>query len=557
MKNTRIFVMEALLCLAISFQGCQRQEPASNDDQVPNIVNIINFVRKTEPRPVNISDEDLFNTTSNQFKLLQEHNLKGTFLLQYDALIDSNYKKLMHEAEKSGFEIGGWWEITQPHVEASGMEWRGAYPWDWHANVGFATGYTPEERVKLVDIYMAEFKKEFGYYPKSIGSWFIDAVSLQYMKEKYNIEASCNCRDQVGTDGYTMWGGYWSQAYYPSKKNAYMPAQNQENQIDVPVFRMLGSDPINQYDCRIGNPVQGVETLEPVYANGGGDKKWIDWYFRVFTNSPALNFQYVQVGQENSFNWGPMKDGLIYQICVVDSLLKEGKIKLMTLGQTGKWFKERFNVTPSSSSVAFEDIKPAARKSLWYDSRFYRTNIIWENSLLRFRDIHLFDENFESNYLNVAGTSTQCEYKTLPLVDGFNWSSTSYVAGLRLMKIVDGEFVDVKVSNPKTEKINEDSYIITTPIEDGGNCIINLDDKSIDINIGSAKGEYVFVLSADKEKELPFELIEKNSAKCNFKGFKYQIDYINGEQETLDDVNGLIMRPDNKGRITLDLSKRI
>ena len=29
-----------------------------------------------------------------------------------------------------------------------------------------------------------------------------------------------------GTDGYTLWGGYWNQAYYPSRLNSYMPAQH-------------------------------------------------------------------------------------------------------------------------------------------------------------------------------------------------------------------------------------------------------------------------------------------------------------------------------------------
>lgn len=33
----------------------------------------------------------------------------------------------------------------------------------------------------------------------------------------------------------------------PAKSCLYMPAQTKEGQIDVPVFRMLGSDPIYQY----------------------------------------------------------------------------------------------------------------------------------------------------------------------------------------------------------------------------------------------------------------------------------------------------------------------
>ena len=88
-------------------------------------------------------------------------------------------RQLLKSLPVDSFEIGAWWEIPQPLVEKAGMKWRGRYPWDWHADVGFSTGYTPEEREKLTDVYMSDFKKIFGYYPKSVGSWFIDAHTSQ------------------------------------------------------------------------------------------------------------------------------------------------------------------------------------------------------------------------------------------------------------------------------------------------------------------------------------------------------------------------------------------
>lgn len=67
-------------------------------------------------------------------------------------------------------------------------------------------------------LYDTVVSQIFGVYPKSVGSWFIDAVTLKYMAERYGVVASCNCKDQIGTDGYTLWGGYWNQGYYPSIK---------------------------------------------------------------------------------------------------------------------------------------------------------------------------------------------------------------------------------------------------------------------------------------------------------------------------------------------------
>lgn len=173
------------------------------------------------------ADSLLYETVCEQVKLVNKYDLPATFLLQYDALINPLYQDLLKSKLNDHSEIGAWWELTQPQIEAVGIKWRGEHSVS-HANIAFSTGYTKEERERLVDVYMAKFKEIFGTYPKSVGSWFISAHTLGYMYDKYKIVASCNCKDQVGTDGYTLWGGYWNQAYYPSRVNAYMPAQTEE-----------------------------------------------------------------------------------------------------------------------------------------------------------------------------------------------------------------------------------------------------------------------------------------------------------------------------------------
>ena len=93
----------------------------------PRVVNVINFIRQTEPRFEAITDEVLYQTVVEQVKLLNRYHIKGTFLLQYDALISPKYRQLLKNEVMDGTEIGGWWEITQPHVEAAGLVWRGRY----------------------------------------------------------------------------------------------------------------------------------------------------------------------------------------------------------------------------------------------------------------------------------------------------------------------------------------------------------------------------------------------------------------------------------------------
>ena len=152
------------------------------------IINIINFIRGVEPR----FEIDLIEPVRKQLELVDKHNLPASFLFQHDALIDTNFTKLFEQVNDN-IEIGGWFEITQTLVDRVGLKWNGRYPWDWHCNVGFPVGYKPEERIQLVDAFMQDFQNTFGFYPKSVGSWFIDAVTLAHMGDKYGVIASCNC----------------------------------------------------------------------------------------------------------------------------------------------------------------------------------------------------------------------------------------------------------------------------------------------------------------------------------------------------------------------------
>lgn len=491
----------------------------------PRIVNIINFIRLLEPRDARITETVLYETVVKQVEIMKKYNLCGTFLLQYDALIDPRYQKLLKSLPAGSFEIGAWWEIPQPLVENAGMKWRGRYPWDWHADVGFSTGYTPEEREKLVDVYMNDFKKIYGFYPKSVGSWFIDAHTLNYMYQKYGIIASCNCKDQIGTDGYTLWGGYWNQAYYPSLKNAYMPAQHEENQIPVPIFRMLGSDPVRQYDAGLGSGRQGVVTLEPVYKDGGGDDAWVNWYFKQFVEGEPIAFAYMQAGQENSFTWDAMAKGFKIQMPLIARLRDENKIQVETLAESGQWFKQQYRVTPATSVTVNDDREGSDQKTVWFNSRFYRANLFWEKGTFRFRDIHLFDENVTSRYLSQVTTSNECVFFTLPFVDGHRWSTPAQIAGLRLKAVINGKEVLAEGGDPVVTSKNPGVLHISWPLKSiKGTLVMALDEKQIKIKLeGAASQEWFLELTTDAGAGLPFEQIGSSRIDCTFEGTDYDV----------------------------------
>lgn len=556
-KTKTLFLI--LTLAAATATACARTVGVTGTDNQPRIINIVNFIRQTDYR-VEDSDRKLYETVCRQVELVNRYDLPATFLLEYDALINPLYQELLKTKLRNGAEIGAWWELTQPHIEAAGLKWRGEHPWVSHANIAFSTGYTKEERERLVDVYMRKFKDVFGTYPKSVGSWYIDAHTLAYMHDRYGIEASCNCKDQIGTDGYTLWGGYWNQAYYPSRLNAYMPAQTGAGQIPVPVFRMLGSDPIYQYDDGLGNERQGVISLEPVYKHAGMNRKWVDYFFDALTDGPCLAFGYAQAGQENSFTWDNMREGLEMQMPLIDSLRRAGKVRVETLGESGRWFRKRFPLTPATAVTTVSDVRGEGNKTVWYDSRYYRANLLWEKGRFRFRDIHLFDERFKSEYLDTPGTGDRFLFYTMPFVDGFMWSKGGDRAGLSLVRTCrDGQAEELRLDSPEVQERGRSVLEVRGNDQYGDTFRITLHDDRIEVSSPDAGKDVAWALQlhAAPGTELPFTDVGGKSANAVFRGHSYSVTCSEGRFEKAAEGDSHVLRiiPDN-GKITIDCAVR-
>ncbi len=521
----------------------------------PRIVNIVNFVRQNDYRLEN-SQALLLDATEKELALVKQCSLPATFLLQYDALVDTKYQELFLKKHKN-IEIGAWLEITQPHVEAAGLKWRGNHPWVSTANIAFTTGYTQAERKKLVDVYMTKFKDVFGYYPKSVGSWYIDAWTLNYMYEKYHIVASCNCKDQIGTDGYTLWGGYWNQAYYPSKQNGYMPAQTEKGQVPVPVFRMLGSDPIYQYGSGLGGNGQGVITLEPVYNHAGGNKHWTETFLDAIVEQSCLTFNYTQVGQENSFTWKDIQHGLEMQMPILEKMYREGKIRIETLEQSGRWFKKNFKTTPATAVTALKDPQDKGYKTVWYNSRYYRCNIlINKEGKLTFRDIHLFDEKIKSQYHDTPGTTSHFVFETLPFVDGFKWSTPDTIAGMRLVNITDNQPIELKLSEVKVTESDKETIEITAQDQTGNHLSIKMMPEGISVNSTEKNDLWALELNT-ASKELPFTQITPHFVQAEFMESKYAVKATKGFFQNKTTISPYILRiRPEKGAVSIDCTNK-
>lgn len=389
------------------------------------VVNIMNFVRRIDERK-EISYEPMFQTTERELELVNEYGLDNTFLLQYDALIDPNYQKLFKEKATERTELGLWYEIVEPLTTACGMPYNSAYgwKWDWHIIPGFSMAYTPAEREKLIDEAMEKFKEIFGYYPKTVASWLIDTHTVNYLTSRYDISALAICRDQLSTDAYTLVGGYFNQAYYPCKKNLFTPAQTAQEQINVPIFRLLGPCPLHNYESRkyVGEEQEGIfgcYTMEPVWPMGYTPES-VDWYFKTTFENEDLGFSYVHLGQENNF--GISKEIIKPLRMQLDLLKKYPQAKVMKMGETGEAFKAQYpQKTPATCVAGLTNWDTEDFQSVYYDCQKYTANIARFEGQVFIRSFFLFDERVAEHYLTKTCTTFDAVYENQPIINNALW----------------------------------------------------------------------------------------------------------------------------------------
>src|SRR5437667_394842 len=83
----------------------QRDSASPGDEEAPKIVNIVNFIRLLEPRDPAITEDVLYQTFVKQVGIMEKYKLGGTFLVQYDALLDPKYQQLLKSLPGDSFEI--------------------------------------------------------------------------------------------------------------------------------------------------------------------------------------------------------------------------------------------------------------------------------------------------------------------------------------------------------------------------------------------------------------------------------------------------------------------
>ncbi len=493
-----------------------------------SIVNLYFFIRSSTYNDGREPQED-FDTIANQIRMLKEYDLPATYALKYDALMNPMYQALVKENLDENDDLGVWWEITKPLAEKAGIySFQQKEGSNLHVEATYSLSYTNEERRRLLDVFMEDFYQVFQKYPTTIASWVMDIETYRYAHEKYGLVGGGICRDQIGIDGFTLWGGYANGLYYPSKYNEYLPAQTKETQLDMPIVRLLGPDPIYNIEALVRDGISGIFTLEPAWIYGQSEH-CVSTFFENMTEEVQLGYAHAQVGQENSFLWPNVAEGFEMQIRMMAKLLEEKKIVIETIADTCKWFKQKYALTPPISFNASKDFtKSLALQCTWYTSRYYRLSMLLEEGQLCIRDFFIFDEDFESKYLKNLFRGDESTFEALPILDMVKWSKNSN------RKVISLLWSDTK------EAIKINGWRIETKEELGEmTVILEMEDASISIQFREAGISMSYQSSLDIKREFMFSMeqapistkIEPSTYTCHYQGRSYGLECKEGKIE--------------------------
>jgi len=517
-------------------------------------VNIVNFIRGVEPR----FETDLLLPVRKQMEIIVAKGLPATWLLQFDALVSGPFVAYLREHMPKGHEVGTWFEMNEMHCNAAGVAWRGrpGYEWDHYPSVAFTLGYTKDERTKLADAAMGEFKRVWGMHPSSVASWNLDAFTVEYLAEKYGVDAFATCRDQIATDGFTIWGSPIA-GYYPSKTNLWSPAVDSKNQIKAPVFRMLGQDPVYYYDKAWPMPdgkMHGEpDTMEPVWPSGRSPE-FVKRFLSMIESSPTLGFANAQLGQENSFPWRDQEPGYAPQIAALAELAKRGAVSVETMGESGRRFKKAFAHTPPQAQIMLDDPfgnrEPECR-TVWFQSRFYRANLHFRGDVPYLRDLVVYRDAFRQPFLDEPTRANDVEQRLLAVIDGYHWSkspgsSSQPRAGAYFYL---GERL-VRVAGKPQVKESGDRLEVSVDLEGGGSLLVRFDARTITLAVTGSEEAFAVALECEVGKATLASAAD-GQIKSRWQGFDYSVPVSGGSVKGT--KSGWKATASN-GKLTFDLS---
>lgn len=384
------------------------------------------FVTIVNPQRISNYTADYLASFQAERKEVESRNLPATWLLTYDVLEKDDFVDELKKLDPNQ-ELGILLEVTEPFTHASGVTYNKVDE-NWHrATSLFLSGYSQKDRIKLIDTVFGLFKEKFGYYPKSVGSWWTDSFSQDYMQKKYGVTGNVGVSDQYDLDGYQVWGTWWSVPYYPTKINAAIPTQSSENKLDVLQFRWAARDPFLGY-AKITNHEPSLYSLQD-FSQVGLSQSYFEQLLKTFAGANDSNqFGHATVGLEGDLAPDIYTSLLAPRIETVKNLQDNDHIQALTMRDFAEWYKNEFQTISPTHILHGTDPLGSGTMAFWFQNPYYRAGVTFnpKTKLTGVVDLRYYFQNLEEPFYKSPNKQFNL-YINLPFVIDFVISPDSSI----------------------------------------------------------------------------------------------------------------------------------
>lgn len=274
----------------------------------------------------------------HDLKQVDVPELPSSFLLQYDALTDIGLVKKLKTCQKC--EFGIFYEVSEklatdtltPYILGDGH-------WSRPDKI-FLSGYTLLQRERMINLVAKKFKEIFGYFPKTVGAWYLDPYSLNYLVTNYSITGYITVADQYDTDAQRYWGKPWGTAFYPQKYNSLAPANKLDNKLDILEIQWAQRHPTDGF-CP-GVPCSQNSLQANDYINNKRDTSYFEKILSFYLN-PNNPFNQITIGMEVGQELTSFKSEHAKQL----EILKSMDLEIVTVSQFTDWYRRTYpNFSP-------------------------------------------------------------------------------------------------------------------------------------------------------------------------------------------------------------------
>ena len=370
----------------------------TNEQEISPTVTIINPIRGSEWHGDKV---DLLASLQEQWKAVKKHQVYATWLWQYTALEDDQLVSFAKE-EMSDQEFGLFLEIDRNTAQKAQVLYRGQGPLYFSDGLLLAS-YDQDERRKLIDTTFSKFKNTFGYYPKTVGAWWIGADAISYMQQKYHIVAVMKAADQFDLDAYSIWGGPWSIPYLPSKENQAIPAASFDKSLQVVMIQWAPRDPLKGY-------ADAMYSLQDYGASG-----YPDYISTIYLREAGDN---LNVGLENGGTFEQYNKYYKDKLTEIKKLEKEGKVNIRLVKEYADQFLAKKEVFASSDTKYFLSKSfDTDDQSFWYHSRYYKAGIVKTGETISLIDVHDYSQKVTEDFSSFPNSQGNLRVTTPSVID--------------------------------------------------------------------------------------------------------------------------------------------